>query len=137
MYQYIVQIIYARNVCRNLSQIIVIYHKIVTLSESPEQKLTNVLHFWCKTFYFMHTCKLKATLRSCCFCRDDHQDVGAKRRNPAYLSRAISSSIVYLPRRLKTECRSGLKTTISVTTPSTGTFPYVSTGRPSSPGLTP
>ena len=37
MYQYIVQIIYARNVCRNLSQIIVIYYKIVTLSESPEQ----------------------------------------------------------------------------------------------------
>ena len=36
MYQYIVQIIYARNVCRNLSQIIVIYHKIVTLSESPK-----------------------------------------------------------------------------------------------------
>ena len=36
MYQYIVQIIYTRNVCRNLSQIIVFYRKIVTLSESPE-----------------------------------------------------------------------------------------------------
>ena len=39
MYQYIVQIIYARNVCRNLSHIIVIYYKIVTLSESLKQSL--------------------------------------------------------------------------------------------------
>ena len=47
MYQYIVQIIYIRNVCRNLSQIIVIYHKIVTLSESQFIRHSTIVECFC------------------------------------------------------------------------------------------
>lgn len=92
MYQYIVQIIYTRNVCRNLSQIIVFYHEIVTLAGSQQIKnhstSSRVILFYARQCEFTHKLPgIKQNLTSVLIfdllgTRPTLQEIGAKRRNP-------------------------------------------------------